>query len=168
LTNSLKLTVIIVLAVLVVAAFYLGKSNGNDNPTDDPQSQETALADSNPGSDENNPPGEEKEPVVVNSITGLPKMLEVGSDNCRPCKMMVPIIDELTEKLDGKLDVEFINVRKDPDAGKPYKVSVIPTQIFLGPDGMELFRHTGFYPMEDILGKWKEFGFDFTDFIEAG
>ena len=35
---------------------------------------------------------------------------------------------------------------------------MIPTQIFYDASGKELFRHTGFFGKEDILGKWKELG----------
>jgi thioredoxin 1 len=40
---------------------------------------------------------------------------------------------------------------------------MIPTQIFYAADGSELYRHTGFYGREDILGKWRELGFNFKD-----
>ena len=39
---------------------------------------------------------------------------------------------------------------------------MIPTQIFYAADGSELYRHTGFYAREDILGKWQELGYQFT------
>jgi thioredoxin 1 len=56
------------------------------------------------------------------------------------------------------LDVQFIDVWENPDAGKKYEVNVIPTQIFYDAQGKELFRHEGFYGKDDILGKWKELG----------
>jgi thioredoxin 1 len=46
----------------------------------------------------------------------------------------------------------------NPDAGKPYSIEMIPTQIFFDASGKELFRHTGFFGKEDILAKWKELG----------
>jgi thioredoxin 1 len=55
---------------------------------------------------------------------------------------------------------EFIDVWVNPDAGKPYNIEMIPTQIFFDAEGKELFRHVGFYGKEDILGKWKELGVD--------
>ena len=60
----------------------------------------------------------------------------------------------------GKLEVEFIDVWKNPDAAKQYGIEVIPTQIFYDATGKELFRHIGFFAKEDILAKWKEFGVD--------
>ena len=51
---------------------------------------------------------------------------------------------------------------KDPDAANPYRIQVIPTQIFYDANGKELFRHVGFYSREQILGKWRGLGFAFA------
>jgi thioredoxin 1 len=90
-----------------------------------------------------------------------PKLLDLGANKCIPCKAMAPILEELKKEYADMLEVEFIDVWKDPDAGKPYKIQMIPTQIFFDASGKELFRHTGFYGKEDILAKWKELGTDF-------
>jgi thioredoxin 1 len=74
--------------------------------------------------------------------------------------MMAPILEELKRTYVGKLDVEFIDVWENPDAGKKYGISIIPTQIFYDASGKELFRHEGFFRKEDILAKWKDFGVD--------
>ena len=90
----------------------------------------------------------------------LPKLLDLGANRCVPCKAMAPILEELKKEYAGKLEVEFIDVWKNPDAGKPYEIQMIPTQIFFDASGKELFRHTGFYGKDDILAKWKELGVD--------
>lgn len=91
---------------------------------------------------------------------GIPKLVDVGAKKCVPCKAMAPILEELKKTYEGKLVVEFIDVWKEPDAAKPYKIDMIPTQIFYAADGRELFRHEGFFGKEDILAKWKELGVD--------
>jgi len=88
----------------------------------------------------------------------LPKLMDFGANKCIPCKAMAPILEELKKDYAGKLEVEFVDVWKDPDAGKPYSIKMIPTQIFFDASGKELFRHSGFYGKEDILAKWKELG----------
>lgn len=93
----------------------------------------------------------------------LPKLLDLGAGKCIPCKMMAPILEELKKEYAGKMEVEFIDVWQNPDAGKAYGVEMIPTQIFYDAEGRERFRHTGFYGKEDILGKWKELGVDLED-----
>src|SRR5512142_1692595 len=91
----------------------------------------------------------------------LPRLVDLGADKCIPCKAMAPILKDLKAEYAGRMEVEFIDVWKNPDAGKAYKIRMIPTQIFFDASGKERFRHVGFYGKEDILGKWKELGVEF-------
>ena len=88
----------------------------------------------------------------------LPRLVDLGAAKCIPCKKMAPILKELKKNYAGQMEVEFIDVWKNPDAAKPYKLLLIPTQIFYDADGKEVFRHEGFYGKADILAKWKELG----------
>jgi thioredoxin 1 len=92
----------------------------------------------------------------------LPRLVDLGADKCIPCKKMAPILEELKKDFAGRMEVEFIDVWKNPDAGKAYNVEMIPTQIFYDAGGKELFRHAGFFGKEDILAKWKELGVDLS------
>jgi thiol-disulfide isomerase/thioredoxin len=98
----------------------------------------------------------------------VPKLVDLGADKCIPCKMMAPILKDLKTEYAGRMDVEFIDVRKNPDAGKAHKIKLIPTQIFFDASGNERFRHEGFYGKEDILAKWKELGVDVKGKASAG
>ena len=88
----------------------------------------------------------------------LPRLVDLGAGKCIPCKKTAPILEELKKEYAGRMEVEFIDVWKNPDAGKAYGVEMIPTQIFYDASGKELDRHTGFFGREDILAKWKELG----------
>ena len=72
--------------------------------------------------------------------------------------MMAPILEDLKKEYRGRMDVDFIDVWSNPEKGKEYRVRMIPTQIFFNAEGMEVFRHEGFFAREDILAKWKEVG----------
>ncbi|UCE49091.1 MAG: thioredoxin family protein [Phycisphaerales bacterium] len=89
---------------------------------------------------------------------GLPTLVDLGSDTCVSCKMMISVIDELRTQYAGRLQVNFLDVHEYPDLISLYGVTIIPTQIFYDGSGKELFRHEGFYPTDDILAKWKELG----------
>lgn len=91
-----------------------------------------------------------------------PSLVDLGAGKCIPCRQMAPILKQLRDEYAGKLDVMFIDVWKDPDAANPYRIRMIPTQIFYDANGKELFRHEGFYSREQILGKWRELGFSFA------
>ena len=85
-------------------------------------------------------------------------MIELGSKTCIPCQMMQPILEELRKEYKGQLEVPFWDVYEHPEKAKAYKIRVIPTQVFVGADGKELFRHEGFFAKADILAKFKEHG----------
>jgi thioredoxin 1 len=91
----------------------------------------------------------------------LPRLVDLGADKCIPCKMMTSVLQELTKEYEGRMTVEFIDVWKNPDAGKAHQINLIPTQIFFDASGKELFRHEGFFSKKDILAKWKELGVEF-------
>jgi thioredoxin 1 len=93
----------------------------------------------------------------------LPTLIDLGSDTCVPCKMMESVLEELTEKYQGRMNVRFINVRTDYDEAREYNIRVIPTQIFYTAEGKELFRHEGFFSTEDILRTWAEHGITFDE-----
>ena len=92
----------------------------------------------------------------------LPRLVDLGSVKCIPCKMMAPILEELKSEYAGRMEVEFIDVFKNRSMSGKYGVRVIPTQIFIDSSGKELFRHEGFYSKEDMLSKWKELGVDLS------
>ncbi|MBE0596412.1 MAG: thioredoxin family protein [Desulfuromonadales bacterium] len=92
----------------------------------------------------------------------LPRLVDLGADQCIPCKMMAPILEELKKEYAGRMEVEFIDVWKNEAAAKSYGVRMIPTQIFYGGDGRELYRRSGFIGKEEILATWKKLGYDFS------
>ena len=88
----------------------------------------------------------------------LPRVVDLGADKCIPCKKLAPILEELKKEYDGRVVVEFIDVWKDPKAGEPYNIRVIPTQVFFDAEGKEVWRHEGFLPKEAFEAKFKELG----------
>lgn len=95
--------------------------------------------------------------------TAKPRLVDLGADKCIPCRQMAPILEQLRIEYASKFEVVFIDVWKAPEAANPYRIRVIPTQVFYGAEGKELFRHEGFYSREQILGKWRELGFKFSE-----
>jgi thioredoxin 1 len=96
-------------------------------------------------------------PVAVVSHT-RPRLLDLGATTCIPCKAMVPVLEGLRADYAGKLDVEFIDIWKNREAGEAWHVEIMPTQVFIAADGRELARHEGFISREDILAQWQKLG----------
>lgn len=61
---------------------------------------------------------------------------------CGPCKMLSPVIEELSTKID---DVKFVkvDVDKHEEIARTYGIMSVPTIIFFR-DGKEVRRHVGF------------------------
>lgn len=96
--------------------------------------------------------------IAAKSTKKLPRLVDLGSTTCVPCKMMASVLDNLSTGYKGKLSVEFININEDREAAQQYNIRAIPTQVFIDASGKEVFRHEGYYPKEDILAKFKELG----------
>lgn len=96
--------------------------------------------------------------VPAASAAGLPRLVDVGAGKCIPCKAMAPILEEIRAEYAGRMEVQFIDAWKDPEAAKPYGIRIIPTQVFYGADGRELARHQGFMSKADILAQWRAVG----------
>lgn len=104
-------------------------------------------------------PGTEAASVAAQVVeTALPRLVDLGSDKCIPCKRMAPILEGLSEEYRGSLIVEVLDVWKNPELGQKWGIRVIPTQVFIDAAGEERFRHEGFMAREAILEKWSELG----------
>jgi thioredoxin 1 len=90
-----------------------------------------------------------------------PRLLELGSMRCQACLEMAKVLDALRASQGAKLQVDFIDVFEQPEAGDRYKISLIPTQILYDNAGKEIFRHTGYFAHNDILAKFRELGVKF-------
>jgi thioredoxin 1 len=85
-------------------------------------------------------------------------MLELGSVGCIPCEQMKPVMEKLRTDYRGKLEVLFVDVRKDKETARRFGVYVIPVQVFLDKTGKEFHRHLGFYGYEEIAPVLKQAG----------
>lgn len=90
------------------------------------------------------------QPGVPQQAAERPRLVDLGAGRCQACKALAPIIDALREEYQGRLDVEFIDVWKHPDAGRPYGIRLIPTQILFDKAGKEVWRHEGFIAKKDL------------------
>jgi thioredoxin 1 len=97
---------------------------------------------------------------ATTQTSGIPKLMDLGSTSCIPCKQMAPVLAELKKDYAGRFDVEFVDVglKGNLPLAQEYGIRLIPTQIFFGKDGKELWRHEGFLGKDDILAKWEELG----------
>lgn len=61
---------------------------------------------------------------------------------CGPCKMMLPIVDEMAQTFEGKILVGKLNVDENPDTCEQFQIMNIPTMLFFK-NGELVNRHVG-------------------------
>ena len=65
---------------------------------------------------------------------GQPVLVDYWAEWCGPCKMIAPILDEVSKDYDGKLRVAKMNVDENRDVPSKYGIRGIPT-LMLFKDG---------------------------------
>jgi thioredoxin 1 len=93
-----------------------------------------------------------------NTSRKIPQLIDLGSKSCIPCKKMAPILDSLREEYKGRAEITFIDTRDNRQAAIDFKITLIPTQIFIDTLGVETFRHVGFFPADSIVAHLKPLG----------
>lgn len=71
-----------------------------------------------------------------------PVLVDFYADWCGPCKMMSPMLEQLSSEIDGTAKVIKVDIDKNPKAAAKYGVQSIPTLI-LFKGGQIKWRHTG-------------------------
>lgn len=83
--------------------------------------------------------------------TGLPVILKLGSDKCRPCIAMNPIIKELAAEQAGKAVFLALDVYQNRDLANKYGVRLIPAVIFFDKHGKPKAKREGFMDKMQLL-----------------
>ncbi len=74
----------------------------------------------------------------------LPIMLDFGGEDCQPCQIMKPDLEKVHDELEGKALIYYIDVWAEPTSAEGFPIQVVPTQIFMNPDG------TPYQPSDDV------------------
>ena len=89
---------------------------------------------------------------IINSET--PTLVDFFAEWCGPCRMMIPVLDKVAEKMENKVNIYKINTDENPDLAMTYEISGIPCLV-LFKNGKEFTRVAG-YQSESQLTKWLE------------
>jgi thioredoxin 1 len=65
----------------------------------------------------------------------LPAVVDFYADWCAPCRMIAPVLDELSVEYSGRVRVYKVNTEKEPEVSKAFGISSIPTLMFIPGEG---------------------------------
>jgi len=90
---------------------------------------------------------------VLNS--DIPVLVDFWAEWCMPCKMVSPIIDEISEEYEGKIKVCKLNIDEAGSIASEYKVMSIPT-LAIFKNGDVVSRLVGALPKDALIEKIEE------------
>lgn len=79
-------------------------------------------------------------------------LVDFWAEWCGPCKMIGPIVEELSKEYDGKALVGKVDVDENSELSARYGVRNIPTILILK-DGEVVDKHVGFATKEALAQK---------------
>ncbi len=82
----------------------------------------------------------------------IPVLVDFWAEWCGPCRMLAPVIEELSKEFDGKVKVCKVNVDEAQKMASDYRIMSIPT-IIIFKEGKEVARMVGVIPKADITAK---------------
>lgn len=83
--------------------------------------------------------------------SGLPTVLELGSDSCYFCRQMKLVLAKLAAEQHGKINVLIIDVYENKDLAGDFGVTVLPSFVFFDRKGKPRAQTEGAMTKEDLI-----------------
>lgn len=84
-----------------------------------------------------------------------PCIIDFYADWCQPCKMVAPVLEELSNEFQGKLDIFKVNTEQEQELAAIFGIQSIPSMLFV-PMNDKPQMAVGALPKETIKQAMKE------------
>ncbi len=75
--------------------------------------------------------------------SGKPTLVDFWATWCGPCKRIAPMIDELSNEYEGRVNIAKCDIEEAEDLAVEFRVTSIPTLLLLDKTGNEVNRLVG-------------------------
>ncbi len=77
-------------------------------------------------------------------------VIDFSATWCGPCKMLAPVLAEVSEEYVGKVNFFNVDVDENPDLARQYKIMNIPVLVVVK-NGEKADMQVGFVPKESLV-----------------
>jgi len=65
----------------------------------------------------------------------IPCIIDFYADWCGPCKMIAPVLEQLSQEYEGKLNVYKVDTEAEPELAQAFGIQSIPSLLFVPMEG---------------------------------
>jgi len=84
-----------------------------------------------------------------------PAIVDFYADWCGPCKMVAPILEELSKEYDGKLNIYKVDTESEQELASVFGIKSIPSLLFIPKDDKPQMAQ-GALPKDSFRKAFKE------------
>ena len=84
-----------------------------------------------------------------------PCIIDFYADWCGPCKMVAPVLEELSKDFEGKLDVFKVDTEAEQELASVFGIRSIPSFLFVPSDGQPQMA-LGALPKDSFVKAFKD------------
>ena len=84
-----------------------------------------------------------------------PCVIDFYADWCMPCKMVAPVLEELSEEYEGKMNIYKVDTESEKELAAIFGIQSIPSILFIPADGQPQMA-MGALPKETFQKAFKD------------